>query len=240
MSKILDYYKNYHKDCNTYRMSDWRNTSRVAFLIEFIKKFAKPGDKILDVGCGDMYLAKTLPEYQWTGLDANQYMTTEKVVVQDLESYPWEVEPGFDLIICSEVLEHLFDPLAVTKEIRRLLKPDGTYIVSTPNFDWIDHYLGHFRQVTYDEDRHWTKEHIRQYTIGSHEQILNRAGFDLLEFIGADAHYSQFFAEGRVVLRSFLESSGVADPEFTTTDQLIGAMFKQFNHTIICVAKPKA
>lgn len=38
-----------------------------------------------------------------------------------------------DVVICSEVLEHLLHPRLLFEEIRRLLKPDGTAVLTTPN-----------------------------------------------------------------------------------------------------------
>ena len=48
---------------------------------------------------------------------------------------------SFDLVICSEVLEHLHQPLPFLLQIRRLVEPNGGLIVTTPNgygaFEWL-------------------------------------------------------------------------------------------------------
>ena len=41
---------------------------------------------------------------------------------------------GYDLVICGDVLEHVFDPWQVLKNVRELLKRDGMIICSIPNF----------------------------------------------------------------------------------------------------------
>jgi len=65
-----------------------------------------------------------------------------KIICKELEyqhfnvendSFPY-VEGQFDLVIFAEIIEHLLsDPCKVLREIRRILKPDGTLILTTPN-----------------------------------------------------------------------------------------------------------
>lgn len=57
---------------------------------------------------------------------ANLTLRTDDIVASALE-------PGsFDLILCSEVIEHIPDPAAVLAGIVRLLRPGGTLVLSTP------------------------------------------------------------------------------------------------------------
>lgn len=41
-----------------------------------------------------------------------------------------------DLVVALEILEHLFDPDHVVKEIKRVLRPNGLLIISIPNLAW--------------------------------------------------------------------------------------------------------
>jgi len=65
---------------------------------------------------------------------------------------------GADLILCSEVIEHLREPRLLLEEIRRLLAPGGVAIVTTPNLsnyprragDWLDRLMkGRLREQAY-------------------------------------------------------------------------------------------
>lgn len=241
MSSPIEYYEKYYAEGGPYKLADWAHTSRVATICDLIIEHTPKGGQILDVGCGDMLLSTRLPDYGWQGIDINIDVAKGKAVKHDLESPPYPLEANsFDTIVCSEVMEHLFDPVKVTKEIRRLLKPNGTYIVSTPNFHWIDNYLEFFERIRTNLDQQWTLEHIRHYTIESHDQILKATGFKRVSFTGADAHFSPFLCQGRPALRSVVEKAiGAADPNWTVTDQVLGAMFPLHNHTIIITAKPE-
>lgn len=48
------------------------------------------------------------------------------------ENIPWE-DQTFDVIVCSEVIEHIFNTDHLVVELHRILKKDGILIISTPN-----------------------------------------------------------------------------------------------------------
>lgn len=234
MSSITEYYRS-NEDVNPYTMESVEPSSRVQIIIDLIKEHGSQG-RILDVGCGDMLLARKLPTYEWVGLDVNPTMNKSQCIQHDIESTPYPLEPdSFDTIICSEVQEHLFDNVKVTKEIYRLLKPGGLYIVSTPNFDFIDHYISNFREVIWNSGKSWTKEHIRQFTLESHKQILGLAGFQTCDHTGADPHFGEFFKTARQVVTAFIEQNFKLDhlKAQIQGDKLISDMFPGYLHTIV-------
>jgi SAM-dependent methyltransferase len=61
----------------------------------------------------------------------------------------------YDLVVCSEVLEHIENWQAITQNIRRVLKRGGTLILTVPNdpaqFSILDSYAGHLRRYRWDE-----------------------------------------------------------------------------------------
>lgn len=240
MSDLINYYQNYYQNLgnDAYCMEIVGKTSRKEFFKDYIQKYAKEGDRILDVGCGDMYLSKVLPQYSWEGIDINTEKAP-KAIKHDISSPPYPLKSdSFDMVVCSEVLEHVWDLNVIHLEVKRLLKRNGTYIVSTPNYDFIDHFLCQFRQLLFDDSKPHLYEHIRQYNLEVHERHLNRAGFSVQEFVGADAHYSAFFKEAREeLLKHLTEDLNIPGLDLIDADKIIGKMFKRFNHTIIVVAK---
>ncbi len=106
-------------------------------LAEEIRANSKPEDMILDVGCGEGKIWQLFPGLDITGLDiseenlkkAGKYL---KPVKGPAEKLPFK-DQSFDLVIASEILEHLIAPEKVLQEIDRVLKPGGLAIVTYPN-----------------------------------------------------------------------------------------------------------
>lgn len=238
MSTFTKYYEA-NQDENPYRMSIVQDSSRVKIIASLVKEATPKGGAILDVGCGDMFLASLLPEYTYKGIDINLHFNNSKAIKHDLEAFPYPFpKESFDTIICSETLEHLFDPISVTKELYRLLKPLGVYILSTPNHDFIDYFITHYRGIKFDPLKSWTKEHIHSYNIESHDAILAEARFKRVFYSGADPHGGVFFQEARVVLSRFLQDSLKLDLSKAQeqTDLLLSEMFKDWMHTTVIKA----
>lgn len=96
--------------------------------------------RVLDLGCG----RGGVVELFWgdvklaAGLDPDAPSLTEHrapglPVIQGVgENIPF-VDGSFDLIVCLWVLEHLKDPAATLREVRRVLQPGGHFVFLTPN-----------------------------------------------------------------------------------------------------------
>jgi SAM-dependent methyltransferase len=90
-------------------------------------------NKALDVGCREGIYSNKLEKrgFEVTSIDIEpQYDKALKIDVQ--KPLPFENE-SFDLVWCSEVIEHLRNPAFSVSEMRRVLKPGGKLIVTTPN-----------------------------------------------------------------------------------------------------------
>jgi len=91
----------------------------------FLKKHANNG-KTLDIGCSTSGYAKYFPNR--IGLDIAEKEGVD--VVGDAHDLPFS-DNEFEVILCTEVLEHLHSPQIAINEMRRILKKGGTLILTT-------------------------------------------------------------------------------------------------------------
>lgn len=103
-----------------------------------------PGEKlkILGMGCGNGYIANqlSLRGHKVTGIDLskdgielaqNNYPNTEFIVHSVYEDLT-DLGTDFDLVISSEVIEHLYYPKKFLQNAWLALRPGGSIILSTP------------------------------------------------------------------------------------------------------------
>jgi len=91
------------------------------------------GKRALDVGCRDGSYSEWLKGrgYRVVSLDLEpRYAGALRFDANEPLPFP---DGSFDLIWCSEVIEHLRDPAAVVREFRRVVRPGGRMILTTPN-----------------------------------------------------------------------------------------------------------
>ena len=129
------------KAINKYLVADSR---REDFVKRELMKL-KNNCKILDVGAGEqrykkycMHLDYTSQDFcQYTGMGNGSGLQNEKWdvskidIVSDIINIPVESH-SFDAILCTEVFEHIPDPISALKEFSRILKPGGILILSAP------------------------------------------------------------------------------------------------------------
>lgn len=156
----------------------------------------RKGDKILDVGCGDGFylylLSKLDSSFRLTGVDTNinalnsaeANLKGKKVnlIQADVLKLPFP-KATFDKIIASEVLEHVSDDPLALREIYRVLKKGGTFVLSVPHknypffwdpINWIlEHLLG-----IHIESGFWAgiwNQHLRLYTEDNLQTLLRKS-----------------------------------------------------------------
>ena len=109
---------------------------------EALSANADENSKILEIGSGLGYLTYSLvkAKYNATGLDLSQTAVDsaketfgDHYVCVNLHEYAVTNEGTYDIIILTEVIEHIYKPVEFIVSIMKLLKPSGLVIITTPN-----------------------------------------------------------------------------------------------------------
>ena len=88
------------------------------------------GLRVLDVGCGCKPYYPFLVPYasEYRGLDAHPGPQVDDLGT--VAALPYD-DASFDVVLCTQVLEHVEDPLGAVREIARVLAPGGVVFLST-------------------------------------------------------------------------------------------------------------
>ncbi len=117
---------------------------RVKFITDAVIAGCPPGGQILDIGCGNGIVSRSIGKagFNVLAIDVSEKTIAVARAGNTLNNVRFEVVPAgslqpdpgkYDAIICSEVLEHLFQPEELLKVIYSSLKENGILIVTVPN-----------------------------------------------------------------------------------------------------------
>lgn len=159
--------------------------------------------KILDVGCGQGLLAKTLKENGFTTISGVDWLPPEKVSFKEcLRSYSTinlnECESlgfpksSFDVIICSDVLEHLENPSRIIRQMTDILKPEGQLVITIPNATnifqrWRFFLTGNSTRYKVEKPNSWG--HITFFTSNIMKSLLQRSGLEIFKTYGGGCYH---------------------------------------------------
>ncbi len=150
------------------------------------------GLRILDAGAGELgnkkycthlkYVSQDFCQYDGTGdqkaLQTEKWDTTRIDIISDITKIP-EPDQSYDVILCSEVLEHLPDPNGALNEFQRLLKKDGRLIITAP-----------FNSLTHFAPYHFSSGFNSYY----YQHHFDQLGFKL-ESIVPNGNYFEYLAQ---------------------------------------------
>lgn len=177
-------------------------------------------ERLLDVGCGSGKLEEILGSGKIVGMDISDFLLAKarqripRIVKAQGEAMPFKKQ-SFDKIACTEVLEHVMYPGQLLKEMARVLKTDGTAVISIPNEGLIN-----IAKKAYSVIFFWKKDKTGSYAIPKRMQDywhIHSFSLKLLENISKDVFCiekikylpSRFFAL-RYVVRCRLKESKVS------------------------------
>ena len=152
-----------------------------------IVRHVPSGGTLLEIGCGNGHLLRTIsglrPDIRLVGVDI------KKVEMSDLPNFVFHhgqfensdiPENSIDVVYCSNLIEHVPDPVLFAEKIHSSLRAGGVLIGVTPDHLSIDRYLF---------GRFWAGYHYPRHTfLFNHQNIrylLTQAGFQNIEVHGS-------------------------------------------------------
>lgn len=213
----------------------WWFRGRAHLILCLLRSLKVPASaSILDVGCSAGPLLRRLHAAGYTnvtGIDLSEdaIRRCHSVGLANTEvmdaTNPRYADQSFDLLIASDVLEHIADEVTALRNWLRILKPGGRLLVCVPAFMflWSDH----------DAVNH----HQRRYTIKALRAALNRVGFVVDR--ASYWNFSLFFPVAalrlvqRAVARSEGQKRGQLRPTATLANAALYALLRAENHLLL-------
>ena len=141
-------------------------------ILELVQNY--PNERILDLGCGNGALCGALIDRFDSFVVGVEYDSHGARIAQEacpdarIFTYGVQDDPNqlldhvggkFDLVISTEVIEHLYSPQLLPRYAEPILKPHGKLIVSTP-------YHGYLKNLAIARTNHWDTHHTPRWDGG--------------------------------------------------------------------------
>ena len=153
---------------------------------------AAASGRLLDVGCGTQPYRSLFRVSEYVGLDIDSPLARERGIADayyDGSRFPFD-DASFDVVLCNQVLEHVFNPDEFASELERVLTPGGRLILTVP-FVWDEH------EQPYDYAR---------YSSFGLKALLERHGFRVIEHRKLLGNCAVLFQLGNAYLYKVLRS----------------------------------
>jgi SAM-dependent methyltransferase len=152
--------------------------------------------RVLDVGAGRGELLRTAIERGWTAVGVEPSASfadhAERHSGASIYRCPLDecgfADESFDAVFLTAVLEHLYDPNAVVREIARILRRGGALYVDVPNEDGLYCHLGNFYQRLRGRDwvinvsPTWEPFHVFGFGPASLRALLRKHGLEVRDW----------------------------------------------------------
>ena len=135
-------------------------------LLDKLEKY-RSSNNILDIGCGIGYFLVEAKKRGWNvyGLEYEQ-RAVEICKKKGIATFKGGIvdvnfeENMFDVITSFEVIEHINNPMEELKKIKRILRKDGVFYITTPNFNSLERFI-----LKEKYDILCYPEHLSYYTV---------------------------------------------------------------------------
>ena len=141
------------------------------------------GKDVLDVACGEGYGSSAMADVadSVTGVDISEISVQHAISTYRKSNLSYQQgsaskldfsDDSFDVVVSFETIEHLFEQEEMISEIGRVLRPDGVFIVSSPN-----------RPVFHEEYGSENEFHVKELDFGEFDELL-RKEFSAVDYYG--------------------------------------------------------
>lgn len=152
------------------------------------------GAKLLDAGAGECtykpycehltYISQDFGQYDGkgeVGLQTGVWDNSKLDIVSDITEIPLP-DHSVDAIMCTEVFEHIPDPIAAMKEFKRLVRPGGNLLITSP-FCSLTHFAPYHFYTGFN--RYFYEKHLAD---NDFEIIELQTNGNYFEYIGQEIH----------------------------------------------------
>jgi len=139
----MNFYESFADEFDS-KMNKYDIRKRIAVVFDELLPEDISGKKLLDAGCGTGWFSKRACERgaEVTSMDLGEKLLEKvaqkcdsKRIVGSVLEMPFE-DNTFDIVVSSEVIEHVTEPATAIYEMHRVLKPGGALVLTTPNKLW--------------------------------------------------------------------------------------------------------
>jgi len=170
-----------------------------------------PPGRLLEVGCGEGRLLARLKAQGWQveGQDLDPKAAAQARRAHGLTVHLGELTrlnlpaESYDAIVMNHVIEHAYDPVALLRECRRLLKPGGLFVATTPNPESYGHRRFGPAWRGLDPPRH-----LHLLTLSSLTRIAASGGFARTQVSTSPARAGGMLAASLDIQRSGFDPMG--------------------------------
>jgi len=168
-------------------INEHRNKSKEDTIrrVNFLKKFIKKKDKILEIGSGHGFFLESMTDlgYNITGIEISKEkrkiskkITKAKILDINLLNDDYKIQ-SYDVIVMFHVLEHIVEPLQFLKKLKTILTKKGILIIEVPNVD--DFQLDTNEMY---KEFFWQRAHIHYFNRKRLEMLLKKVKLDVKIF----------------------------------------------------------
>lgn len=178
-----DYYQKGVRDNFLQKM--W-HTGKLRAVLDNVDFYPK---KVLDVGCASGWflseVQKKYPNSSCYGVDVydeavkygNKKYKKIHFSVSDAHKLPFK-SGEFDLVICTEVLEHVDDPGKVLAEIKRVLKKNGKAIIELDSGSILFSTIWFLWRLS--KGGVWNHAHLHSFNVQKLDRMIRKVGFTII------------------------------------------------------------